>query len=83
MNYKWQLQEAKNKFSMLVNAANEFGPQIITKHGKKTAVLISYKEYEKMKKHKTDLVDFFQNSPLAKLGIEFDRNKNYSKEIDL
>ena len=29
----WQLQEAKNKFSEVVEEAISHGPQIITKHG--------------------------------------------------
>jgi prevent-host-death family protein len=31
----WQLQEAKNKFSEVVDQAVKFGPQEITRHGKK------------------------------------------------
>ena len=30
MNRKWQLQEAKNKFSNLVEIAKNEGPQLIT-----------------------------------------------------
>ncbi len=29
---RWQLQEAKNKFSKLVELARQDGPQIVTKH---------------------------------------------------
>ena len=33
----WQIQEAKNKFSEMLDAALEQGPQIITRRGEKTA----------------------------------------------
>ena len=44
----WQLQDAKARFSELVNKAHNEGPQIITKRGKKDVVLIDFEEYQKM-----------------------------------
>jgi len=38
-NRRWQLQEAKNKFSEVVRRAVDEGPQTITVHGKDTVVL--------------------------------------------
>lgn len=37
---KWQLQEAKNKFSEVVRKAIEEGPQTVTKHGKESVVVL-------------------------------------------
>ena len=34
MEHTWQLQEAKNKFSNLVEKAQQEGPQFVTKHGR-------------------------------------------------
>ncbi|PZO58558.1 MAG: prevent-host-death protein [Phormidesmis priestleyi] len=45
---EWQLQEAKNKFSQLVKAADEGVPQFITVRGKQTAVILSAAEYKKL-----------------------------------
>ncbi len=45
---KWQLQEAKNKFSQLVEKARKFGPQIVTKHGKEAVVVLSFKDYKEL-----------------------------------
>ncbi len=36
MSKNWQLQEAKNKFSQVVDCACNEGPQIVTRHGKET-----------------------------------------------
>ncbi|MBN2001217.1 type II toxin-antitoxin system prevent-host-death family antitoxin, partial [candidate division KSB1 bacterium] len=33
LNNLWQLQDAKNRFSNLVEKAKNIGPQIVTKHG--------------------------------------------------
>ncbi|MCL2266507.1 MAG: type II toxin-antitoxin system prevent-host-death family antitoxin, partial [Treponema sp.] len=41
---EWQLQEAKAMFSEVVKKAMT-KPQIITVHGEKKAVVISYEEY--------------------------------------
>ena len=48
MDNIWQLQDAKSKFSEVVNCALSQGVQIVTKHGKKAVVVMSFTEYEKM-----------------------------------
>ena len=72
----WQIQDAKNKFSEVITLANKQGPQLITKHGEKTAVIISYIEYEKMRKSQGKLSDFFSTSPLAGIQLDLTRNKS-------
>ena len=50
----WQLQEAKARLSELVEQAQVNGPQFITRHGTKRAVLLSPNEYQRLlKKNKT------------------------------
>ena len=39
MEMTWQIQDAKNKFSEVIERAIKDGPQEITKHGKKTATV--------------------------------------------
>ena len=80
---KWQLQEAKNKFSELVRMATEEGPQIVTKHGKESVVVVSSEEYRKLEQPKTKLVDFFQQSPLKGLQIDIERDKSPSRQVEL
>ena len=48
MSQIWQLQDAKNKFSQVINDAVSAGPQIITRHGAEVAVVLSYQEYKQM-----------------------------------
>ncbi len=71
----WQLQEAKNKLSSLVDKAQSHGPQIITRRGVEVAVVLSYRDYSKLKWAKQSLSNFFQQSPLADLSIERDKSK--------
>ena len=83
MKNVWQLQEAKNKFSNLVEKAQHEGPQIVTKHGKESVVVISAEQYQEMCQPKSDLVDFMQTSPLAKVTIDFKRDKSLARETEL
>ena len=43
----WQLQEAKSRFSELVQTVITKGPQTVTKHGKPAVVVISAEEYQR------------------------------------
>ena len=79
----WQLQNAKNKFSNLVDKAQHDGPQVVTKHGKDAVVVLSIDEYKKLIKPKTSLLKFFQNSPVAKINLDIKRNKDLPRDIEL
>ncbi|MFP4393597.1 MAG: type II toxin-antitoxin system Phd/YefM family antitoxin [Desulfohalobiaceae bacterium] len=81
--YRWPLQDAKNRFSSLVEACLKKGPQIVTKRGKETAVLISMQEYKRLTRPQGDLVDFFRCSPLKEVELDLERNKELPREIDL
>ena len=72
MENEWQLQEAKNKLSEVINLALSAGPQLITRRGEKTAVLLSYDDYEKLCKAQGKLSEFFRESPLS--GSVFGRS---------
>ena len=85
MNYpkKWQLQEAKNKFSQVAEEAAKYGPQIVTKHGKDALVILTMEEYEKLKQPEESLLDFFLNSPLAGSELVIERDKSPGRDVDL
>ena len=42
MSAVWQVQEAKNHFSELIERAVSEGPQTVTRHGKPAGVLIGF-----------------------------------------
>lgn len=67
--------DAKNKLSSLIAAAIEGEPQLITKNGVETAVLISYKDYLKLTAKNESFVDFLLNSPLKDSDIALARSK--------
>ncbi|MBL7161940.1 MAG: type II toxin-antitoxin system Phd/YefM family antitoxin [Anaerolineales bacterium] len=74
MNTTWQIQEAKNKLSEVIDRALEQGPQLITRWGKNTAVIMSYREYEKLRASEGKLSEFFRASPLSGIDLERDQS---------
>lgn len=83
MAQQWQLQDAKNRFSEVVDNAMHQGPQFVTKRGKEAVVIMSIDEYRKIQQPKDSLVDFFQNSPLKGVDLDLTRDKSTAREIDL
>ena len=61
----WQLQEAKQRFSEVVRAAEAGEPQIITRHGQDVAVIIEYEGYRELTREPRDLKKFLESSPLG------------------
>lgn len=49
---KWQLQDAKARFSELIEDTLAKGPQIVTRRGIDTAVVVSVEEWRKLKDEK-------------------------------
>jgi len=45
---EWSLQDAKNKFSALVNAALMGEPQRVTRRGQPVVVVLAEEEYERL-----------------------------------
>lgn len=80
---RWQLQEAKNRFSRLVEKAQQDGPQIVTKHGREAVVILSADEYRRLIRPEKNIVHFFQESPLVGEDIDLTRSKETPRDIEL
>jgi antitoxin Phd len=78
----WQLQTAKNKFSEVIEKALHIGPQIVTRRGVETVVVLSIEEYRKLTKPKNSLVEFFNNSPLKGLDLNIERDKDTGRDFE-
>jgi len=46
---RWSIQDAKNRFSEVVNAAR-LTPQTVTKHGKAAVVVVDAMEYDRLQR---------------------------------
>lgn len=72
----WQIQEAKNKLSEVIDRALDQGPQIITRRGVEAVIVLSYPEYRKLLLTQSKLSDFFRESPLN--GVTLDSRRDQS-----
>ncbi len=83
----WKLQDAKNRFSEVVDKAIEKGPQTITRRGTPVAVVLSSAEYQRLAKPKKSLVQFFRDSPLAEImkehEVDFTRSRDTGRKVEL
>lgn len=80
----WQLQEAKNRLSELIDRVLAEGAQVITRHGTKVAVVLPYETYRKLTAPSQNLAEFFMASPLRRGGLVVERDKRSDlREVDL
>ena len=78
----WQIQEAKARFSELIDKAEQDGPQLITRHGKNKAVLLDFATYERLSRRKPALVDILMSGPKFD-EFEIIRSKDTGRKVDL
>ena len=81
MQHTWALQEAKNRFSELVEQALHDGPQVVTRRGKETVVVLSVEAFHKLTAKQESLVTFLRNSPLARVELDLERTPDYGREV--
>lgn len=73
-SHTWSVQDAKNRFSEVVEAARR-KPQTVTKHGKPAVVVVAADEYERLHKLQQLKAPSFAEMLLAMPtgGEEFER----------
>ena len=69
MHDRWQLQEAKQRFSELIRSVEADGPQFVTRHGEEVAVVVSIAEYRHLREGGRDFKEFLQSAPDVNLDI--------------
>jgi antitoxin Phd len=85
-NQAWQLQTAKARFSELFRRARSEGPQWVTRQDREAVVILPAEEFERLSRRVQqphNLVDFFAQSPLAKVELSLDRKPDYGRKVDL
>jgi antitoxin Phd len=61
----WSLQDAKNSFGVVVEAALKGTPQTVTKRGKPAVVVLSVEEYERLSRRRAAKTPSFIEHLLA------------------
>ncbi len=82
---EWPLQDAKNKFSALVNAALAGEPQRVSRRGKPAVVVLAAEEYDRLcrleRSYASTLVELLLEIPQD--DQEFQRLSIPARSLDL
>ncbi len=77
----WQLQDAKSRFSELVDRALAEGPQLVTRRGAEAVVVIAAPEFRRMYSG-LSLRDVLRNTPRGE-PLDLERSAEPVREIEL
>ena len=80
---RWQVQEAKQRFSEVLRAAEAGEPQIVTKHGEEVAVVIDIAEYRRLRGEPVSFMQYLRAEPSADEDFVIERRPDLPREIDL
>ena len=81
MHDRWQLQEAKQRFSELIRSVEADGPQFVTRHGEEVAVVVSIAEYRHLRNAGKDFKVFLRSAP--DVDLEIGRSASPARHVDL
>ena len=82
----WQVQTAKARFSEVFRLARTEGPQRITRQGKEAVVMVAGEDYDRLvgkSRQPKSLLQFFRESPLVGLELDFKRDPDPGRDINL
>jgi antitoxin Phd len=79
----WKLQDAKNRFSEVVDLARRTGPQVVTRRGTEAVVVLSVEDYRRLVRGPEGLVAFLGASPLRDVDLDLTRSADPPREVKL
>jgi prevent-host-death family protein len=83
---KWQLQEAKNRLSEVVDLALAEGPQTVTRHGKDVVVIVAKDELDRRRGTRGPrgtVVAFLRGLSFRGGGLDLTRSTDVDRDVDL
>lgn len=83
MSGTWPLQEAKNKLSEVISSAAASGPQVVTRHGKRVAVIVSAREFDRLSGTKESLWQYLRAAPTKGVRLRIKRDRSPGRAVKL
>lgn len=83
MKSRWQLQDAKNRFSEVVEHALREGPQTVTRRGEPVVVVVGYSDYRKRTRPKKSVAQVLRECPVSAEELDLKRLKDLPREVAL
>ena len=77
----WQLQTAKQKLSEVIDRAVTEGPQVISRHGRETVVVVSVQDYRRLTSD-DGFKGYLRSGPSLD-GLDLDRAGDLARPVGL
>ena len=78
----WTAASAKARFSEVIDLAQE-RPQIITRNGEPSVVVVSVSEWARVTVRQGTLAEFLLASPLRAAALDLERQRDLPRDVDL
>ena len=78
----WTVADAKARLSEVIERA-QGEPQVITRNGKPSAIVVSIEEWTRKTARKGTLAEFLLNSPLPGAELDLDRISDEPRDVEL
>jgi len=78
---RWQVQEAKQRFSEVLRAAENGEPQIVTRHGEEIAVVIDIREFRRLRGQSMSLMEYLRFAPYLDAELDIDRRREPPRDV--
>jgi prevent-host-death family protein len=80
--HTWQLQEAKSRFSEVVDLTLKEGPQLVARRGEEAVVILAASDYRRLTGEIPLLMDCLLHAPRGE-ALVIDRSAETVREVDL
>ncbi len=80
--HTWQLQEAKSRFSEVVDLTLTEGPQLVTRRGAEAVVILAAGDYRRLVGDAPNLIDHLLNAPRGE-ALVITRSNESIRDLDL
>ena len=77
------VREAKDSLSEVIRLAESGQPQIIKRHAREVAVIVSINEWKRLQGKRQSLVEVLRRSPLVGVQLDLARPEDFPPELDL
>jgi len=80
--HTWQLQDAKSRFSEVVDLTLKEGPQLVTRRGQEAVVILAAHEYRRLSGGTPSLIATLLNAPRGE-PLDLERSAEPIRELVL
>ena len=79
----WTVADAKARLSEVLDRARTTGPQVVTRRGRKAAVIVAIEEWQRKSARTGSLAEFLARSPLRGSSIKIARRRGRPRKVDI